>query len=371
MSLPPKELIIQVQQMDWETEEGQQQLFQLINRVLKTQRFCRDSRQPTHSPVMEEINQQLRSHLHQNLMAWRRQQPQRSLAAALEVKVPQTYQTVFDNSTLTHLGCAAQALSPSSEPRREALNDLIEAIKLSEQLSKKRSFEPNYEEAIALTLSHVYQKIDQFDAARAPLMAWVNYWLGIYLQQVDQAEQDPFARAHMGKRIRTKAKLKRHLRQVKTTSLWLWLRLAIVSGPTKARVNPAILLVWCVWLSAQIRQCPDQADALLLALVDRLLFPAVAMAPLDDQDVAASADQPPSLSEQIRQYIREDPCDRCQVHIQKRPDITFQAIALARIDGVAWRILADRWDLSISTLSNFYQHQLKQIAPYIRKDLTD
>ncbi|MEE4203845.1 MAG: hypothetical protein V2I45_09450, partial [Halieaceae bacterium] len=315
-------MITKVQQMDWETEGGQQQLFYLINRVLKTQRFCRDAKQPVNSPIVEEINHRLRSHLYQNLIDLLRQHPQRSLAAALEVKVPQTYQTVFDNPTLTRLGCAAQALPPNSEPRRQALNDLIEAIKLSEKLSNSRCFEPNYEEAIALTLSHVYQKIDQYDAARAPLMAWVNYWLGIFLQQVEQTEQDPFARAHMGKRIRTKAKLKRHLRQVKTTSLWLWLRLAIVSGPTAPLVNPAILLVWCVWLSAQMRQCPDQADALLLALVDRLLFPPVAMAPLDDRDIPVSADQPPSLSEQIRQYIRADPCDRCQVHIQDRPDVT-------------------------------------------------
>jgi len=371
MSLPLQELIAKVQRLDWETEEGQQQLFQLINQVLKTQRFCRDSKQPVNSPVVEEINQRLRSHLYQSLMNWRQQHPQRSLAEALEDKVPQTYQTVFDKPTLMRLGCAAQALPPNSEPRRQALNDLIEAIKLSEQLSKKRRFEANYEEAITLTLSHVYQNIDQYDAARAPLMAWVNYWLGVFLQQVDQTEQDPFARTHMGKRIRTKAKLKRHIRQVQATSLWRWLRLAIVSGPTKARVNPAILLVWCVWLSAQMRQCPDQADALLLALVDRLLFPAVAMAPFDDQDVAASADQPPSLSEQIRQYIREDPCDRCQVHIQNRPDVTFQAIALARIEGVAWRTLEERWDIPMRTLSSFYQRQLKAIAPYIRKDLTD
>lgn len=56
-------------------------------------------------------------------------------------------------------------------------------------------------------------------------------------------------------------------------------------------------------------------------------------------------------------------------HIQKRPDVTFQKIALMRLEGEPWDKVSKRFEISISALSGFYQRSIDHFLDYIRKEL--
>ncbi len=376
MTLSLEELITHVQTIDWKTEAGQRKLNQLVNQILRTRRFCRSSNPSSESNAVKQINQQLRSHLRQDLAQSLAHYSPRNLSAEewLESKRCRTYKAVLNNQNLTQLACAAQQYQPGSAARRHALNDLIEAIRLSGQLAQQHRYSCTYEEAVSITLLHVYEKIDQYRPDAAPVMAWVNYWLKIHLRQVEKEQSDPMGHCAMDRRIRAKGQLKRNIKSIRVESIYRWLTLAVRSAPTEPLIYPTIfkLLVSCLWMSDQMRRFPGQVDDFLFELVDQLLVLPTHVDSLDEKPVSIAQEaSPPSLSEQIRQYFTNDLNGLCQVHIRNRPEITFQKIALAYLDGTPWQVLSDQFNLPISTLSTFYQRQLQKIAPDIRNNLTD
>jgi DNA-directed RNA polymerase specialized sigma24 family protein len=77
---------------------------------------------------------------------------------------------------------------------------------------------------------------------------------------------------------------------------------------------------------------------------------------------------PSSLSELIIRYLREDPDQRLQEHVDGYPTATFQAIALLRHScKVSWQDVSDEFGIPVPTLSSFYQRRLKRLGPYIRE----
>ncbi len=56
-------------------------------------------------------------------------------------------------------------------------------------------------------------------------------------------------------------------------------------------------------------------------------------------------------------------------HIQKRPDATFQKIALMRLEGEQWDEVSRRFEISTGSLSTFYQRSIDHFLDYIRKEL--
>lgn len=375
MALPLNELIAKAQTRDWGTEVGNQAFEQLISRILRTQRFYRRSPKWDESAVVREINQQLRSHLLPTLLTTIQHIDPQGLSAQewVQAQRRKVYHAVLDNRNLTRLACVAQQYREDSPLRREALNDLIEAIYLSQRLSKKQAFSPIYEEAVSRTLSHVYEKIDQYRPHDAPVMAWVNYWLGIALQEAEQSRKDPLIRQAQEKQLRTKAKFKRWIKSISVETLERWLTLTLGSSPAKSALPPMVLgvLVICWWLAQQMVRSPHQADNILYTLVDQRLNLPTQMDALDNNSFLMPQNQPPLLSEKIRQSIAEDSQGRCQAHLRGRPEVTFQIIALAYLDGTPWQTLADQFGLSLSTLSSFYQRQLEKLAPYIRADIVE
>lgn len=63
-----------------------------------------------------------------------------------------------------------------------------------------------------------------------------------------------------------------------------------------------------------------------------------------------------SLANDVRDYIANDPDGVFKAtHIRKRPDASFQAIALARFADQSWDEISVQFDIKIPTLSSFFQ----------------
>ena len=80
--------------------------------------------------------------------------------------------------------------------------------------------------------------------------------------------------------------------------------------------------------------------------------------------------EPISLFEQVRQCIENDPEGIfIKEHIKGHPEATFQAIAIRRYSGVAWKDISAEWGIGITTLHQFYQRCVKKFAPKFREYL--
>ncbi len=87
---------------------------------------------------------------------------------------------------------------------------------------------------------------------------------------------------------------------------------------------------------------------------------------LDPLEMIPSAPDVPPLLEQIQQWVEADPDGELQsIHIANRPDVTAQILILRRLPPeTSWKDLATEFNLSVSTLSSFYQ---RQCLPRLRK----
>ncbi|NJR19591.1 MAG: sigma-70 family RNA polymerase sigma factor [Calothrix sp. CSU_2_0] len=87
--------------------------------------------------------------------------------------------------------------------------------------------------------------------------------------------------------------------------------------------------------------------------------------PIDN--LAAPPDAPPIL-DHVKLWVEQDiNGDLYQTHIQGRPDVNCQVLILKRLPPeVSWKDLAQEYNLTVSTLSSFYQRQciprLRQFA---------
>jgi hypothetical protein len=81
--------------------------------------------------------------------------------------------------------------------------------------------------------------------------------------------------------------------------------------------------------------------------------------------LAAEADVPPLL-EEVKQWVEADPEGELRrIHISNCPQVTCQLLILRRLPPeTSWKELAAEFDLSVSTLSSFYQ---RQCLPRLRK----
>lgn len=74
--------------------------------------------------------------------------------------------------------------------------------------------------------------------------------------------------------------------------------------------------------------------------------------------------------EMLRRFIEEDPDDIFRnTTVRGRPDITWQVIALARLDDEKWETISQRFDKKISTLQSFFDRNLRNFSDDIRNNL--
>jgi hypothetical protein len=83
------------------------------------------------------------------------------------------------------------------------------------------------------------------------------------------------------------------------------------------------------------------------------------------ENLAANPDVPLLMEEVIR-WVESDPDgELSSLHISNRPDVTAQLLILRRLPPEeSWKSLAAEFNLSVSTLSSFYQ---RQCLPRLRK----
>lgn len=75
-------------------------------------------------------------------------------------------------------------------------------------------------------------------------------------------------------------------------------------------------------------------------------------------------------AEMLRKLIEEDPDNIFRnTTVRGRPDITWQVIALARLDDEKWENISQRFDKKISTLQSFFDRNLRKFSDYIRNKL--
>lgn len=83
------------------------------------------------------------------------------------------------------------------------------------------------------------------------------------------------------------------------------------------------------------------------------------------ENIASEPDVPPLL-EQVKQWVEEDADGQLScIHIANRPEVTAKVLILRRLPPeTSWKDLATEFNLSVSTLSSFYQ---RQCLPRLRK----
>ncbi|MEM9215885.1 MAG: sigma-70 family RNA polymerase sigma factor [Cyanobacteria bacterium P01_F01_bin.150] len=75
--------------------------------------------------------------------------------------------------------------------------------------------------------------------------------------------------------------------------------------------------------------------------------------------------------QEVRELLNSDPTGVfSKTHIVNHPEASFQRIALQRLDGFSWHEISGQLDVSIPTLSSFYQRALDKLGPMLRDYLT-
>jgi len=78
----------------------------------------------------------------------------------------------------------------------------------------------------------------------------------------------------------------------------------------------------------------------------------------------------PSLSQQLIQYLEEDPGKLFEkTHIAKNPAANFKVVSLKRLAGYSWKELASELNVEIPTLSSFYNRSLKKFSAHFKQEL--
>ena len=79
-----------------------------------------------------------------------------------------------------------------------------------------------------------------------------------------------------------------------------------------------------------------------------------------------------TVGELVGDYIREDPDNICKnLRIRSHPEIDFQKLWLARVDGHTFKDLSDRFGISIPTLSSFWKRSADKLTDPIKQYVRD
>lgn len=371
-----KQLVFQVQQYPLETEERQQALRELVAQILRSRPICRPrSSQPLagiYLDIFQAVQQQLQHDVDQTIDCYNPQRtPARDWANGLR---DAAFKQVLNSERLTLLALEAQKHNPRTQEWQYALRELLNAIRLSDELSRPRQHKADvYEDAVTRTLLWVCQNLNAYNPSKGKLMAWVNYRLYMILREIRQEYKDPFVQAIEGKIIRGKYQLKSIVKRTNKADVQAFLALKIkdlIPDSSLSR-NVIFILTVLLVLAQLVAQNPIAGDSLLFEISKKSLSLPPSLHGITGgaktiEDIA-QAEEKPFLSEMVRQYIEDGPAKLFEKHIREHPQVTFQAIALARLNGKTWQEMSESWGIGISTLNNFFQRYLRELAPEIRQ----
>lgn len=371
-----KQLVFQVQQYPCKAEERQKALVKLVDQMLRSRQICRqpkgESLANIYLDIFQAVQRQLRHDVDQSVDSYDpRSLSVRDWASSLR---DGAFQKVLDDFYLTQLALEAQRHKPQTQQWQYALRELLNAIRLSGKLSYQRqSSTDTYEDAVSRTLLWICQSLNAYDPSKGRFMAWVNYRLDMTLREIKQEYKDPFIQSIEGKLIRRRYQLKVIIKRTKKTDLrsWLILKLKGLVPDNYLGLQVVFILTVLLLLSQLITQTPLLGDSLLLEMSKESLSLSLKKYELTKEskilENIAQPEEKPFLSELVRQCIERDPAGLFQKHIREHPQATFQAIALARLDGKTWKEMSDFFGIGIPALNNFFQRRLKELAPEIRK----
>lgn len=382
-----EQLVREVQHQRPRSTEREIALEQLIDEMMKLRRICRPYRgQPV--AVCEEICVQVRAFLKAHL-AQQFENNCFKLMSADELRGvrDQAFKQVLTDEKLTALAQFTQSQPSESGLRKHSVNELIEAIWLVRFSAKARTSLLN-EEAIAKTLTHVYEKIDQFDPARGngQFMAWVNYWLNIFLKETQEEHESRGNRRIQASKARRRLITVKHefvcvVRRSRLENLNLWIQFTLKDFIPRQNVGMVMIqLLTVLYLLLQLEISDrTRATELFFAIAEQTLtLPKFSQAPSGEDGEASILENLPqpveeiSLSDQLLEYLQTDPHKLLQKHVENCSQATFQAIALQQLEGRTWQeIAASFGSTKFSTFSTFYYRQLKKLAPEIKRHLQE
>ncbi len=297
----------------------------------------------------------------------------------------------------------AQRYAPESEERELALTRLVDEIlrspkgRLPEGASRKVDRPPIaqplfsiskeiYEQLRKKLFHNIDEKLNNYNPRFLPVRAWINDLRNRTYQEVLNDEQL--------KKLALEAQQHPPLTELRQYALGELVEAIRLSGklahPHRQRFSPQFYdLIYeeavnktLAYICRKINTYdPDRGnrkfmnwvnfrlDRSIIESYHELRDPRLRELPsLSDLEMIPQQEEPPSLFEIIREKIEEDSENLFkQAHIKNRPDANFKAIALARFSGKSWDEISAEFQISISTLSVFYQRCCNKFRSQFRE----
>ncbi|NEP50410.1 MAG: hypothetical protein F6K65_16980 [Moorea sp. SIO3C2] len=375
MSKPIQHLIIKSKQYKIKNKHWKQALAELVEQILRTRKVCRP--RPGHplsgiyleiyQTVQEQLNHQLEEDIDSRYLEMTSDQEWASWRDSV-------FKKVLDEGRLQQLALEAQRHQPHTPERFYALTELLNAIKLSGKLCHRGQFSPSvYDDAVNRTLYYVYQNLNHYNRAKGKFLAWVNYRLNKMLQKAQQDLTDPFIQAQSGKIVRIKYQLSALIKGTKLDHVILWITLTIKGLITdKTEVGKVTKIMIVLFLLCQlIAKDRTTGDSLVFEMAKASLPLSANLSELTGESLTIETVAQPetelTLYDQVRHYFKTDPEKLLQKHIKKHPEATLQVIGLAYLDGKKWQEISESLGIKISSLNNFFQRNLRKLAPEIKR----
>ncbi len=366
-----QQLVIQIQNFPPQTKEHQTAIIMLIDKMLHSCSLFRCSRKSldgVYLDIYQALQQQLRQDIAANIDEYQLQNI--AVEAWVNEVRSRCLRTVINEAYLQQLALEVQKHKPLTKQWQYSFQTLTNAILLSDKLLHKANiYSDVYEEAKNELWIWLYQNINTYNPSKGKFTAWLNFRFDMILRNSHVSQNDPFIQKLNGKIIRTKYKLTNLIKSISQEDLILWLTLEIKQVlPYVLTVKILLLLTVQYLLSQLIIKNPLVADSLLFEIAKKTLPNATKLANIDDEiENIPQPELEQPLSEQLRAYLENDPNNLLQKHIRAHPEVTFQVIALKRLEGISWKELSETFNIQIPALSNFFQRHLQKIAPEIKR----
>ncbi|MBV6624462.1 MAG: hypothetical protein KI793_16240 [Rivularia sp. (in: Bacteria)] len=363
-----QQLIIQIQKYSCQTEQRQQAIVMLVENILRSLSLFRLSQDKPVDGVNLEIYQALQQQLQQELT----QHTDKYRLQNINVKelCSSSLKKVLNEIRLQQLALEVQKYQPLTKEWQYAFRVLTNAILLSDKLLHKANiYHDVYEEAKNELWIWLYQNINTYNSSKGKFTAWLNFRFDMILRNSQLAQNDPFIQKLNGKIIRNKYQLTSIIKNINQEKLNFWLTIQIKQLVTYVISAKILFLLTVNFLLLQLLiQKPIAANSLLFEIAKQSLSTATKITNIDDEIENIPQTEPEkSLLEELRQYIETDPETLLQKHMKAHPEVTFQIIAIKRLEGASWKELSQTFNIKIPALSNFFQRHLQKISPEIRK----
>ncbi|AOY82730.2 hypothetical protein BJP36_25280 [Moorena producens JHB] len=375
MSKQIQHLVIKSKQNTIENQQQYQVLAELVEQILRTRKVCRP--RPGHPlsgiylEIYQTVQEQLNHQLEEDIDS-----PYLQMTSEKEWGCwrDSVFKKVLDEGRLQQLALEAQRHQPHTPERFYALTELLNALKLSGKLCYRGKFSPSvYDDAVNRTLYYVYQNLNHYNQAKGKFIAWVNYRLDKMLQKAQQDLTDPFIQAQSGKIVRIKYQLSALIKGTKLDHVIVWITLTIKGLITdKTQVSKVTKILMVLFLLSQlIAKDRTTGDSLVFEMAKASLPLSANLSELTGESLTIETVAQPetelTLYDQVRHYFKKDPEKLLHKHIKKHPQATLQVIGLAYLDGKKWQEISDSLGIKISSLNNFFQRNIRKLAPEIKR----